>query len=66
MRELPLIVLLLTCALATSACATHGPDVKPTACPQLPPPPPALMQPPATEQAVRAELLEPQPPAMPR
>ncbi len=48
-------------ALALSACSSAGQVVK-QECPILPPVAASLMQEPTTEQRVRAELLQPQPP----
>lgn len=60
MRNRMRLMLLLICALAICGCASNG-GVKPLVCPSLPPVPQNLMQPPTTEQRVRAELFE-QPP----
>lgn len=58
MHSLSKAALSLICALAISGCATDGqPKVSP---PKLQPVPASLMQPPTTEQRVRAELFEPQ------
>jgi len=61
MRKLMLIALSLPCALALSACAPSGAVRPPITCPRLQPVPASLMQPPTTEQRVRAELFEPPP-----
>ncbi len=53
-----LMLLLLTCALALSACATTSPPVTPTACPKLPPAPANVMRPPTSEARLRALLFE--------
>ena len=67
MHKLLPTALLLTCALAMSACTGAGKRVPPPPiCPQLSPVPASLMVEPTTEQKVRAELLQPQPPATPR
>jgi len=60
------IVLLLVCALGVSGCAANSQAAKPVLCPKLPPVPPALLEPPTTEQRLRALLLEPAPSATPR
>ena len=57
---------LLTCALALCSCATTGAALQCPEPPKLPPLDPLLMQAPTTEQQVRAELLQPPPPAMHR
>ena len=59
MRKPMLTALLLTCALALSACTTGGAVRPPITCPRLQPVPASLMQPPSTEQRVRAELFTP-------
>lgn len=58
MRKLRASVWLMTFGLAVSGCASNGAAVR-TECPVLPQPPASLMQPPTTEQKVRAELFEP-------
>lgn len=59
------LLLLLACALATSACNSVGPAVKPE-CPRPAPVAASLMLEPQTERKVRAELFEPPPSATPR
>lgn len=67
MPKLLTMLLLLTCALAMSACTSAGkPQLQPASCPQPPQPPASLMVAPTTESKVRAELLAPPPRATPR
>lgn len=54
-----LLLLLLTSALALSACGMAGQAVKPSVCPTLPPPPSNVMRPPSAEQTLRGLLFEP-------
>lgn len=63
MQKHKAIVSLLICALAMSGCATSGKAAP--ACPVLPPIPASLTQKTDYVQQVRAELLEPSPPAKP-
>ena len=53
-----LLLLLLTCVLATSSCAGSGQRVKPTACPNPQPAPPNVMRSPNYEQKIRVILFE--------
>lgn len=54
-----LLLLLLTSALALSACGMAGQAVKPSVCPTLPPPPANVMRQPSAEQTLRELLFEP-------
>lgn len=65
MRHWKAGALSLTSLLALCACKTAGPVVPPS-CPKLAPVPASLMQPPETEQKVRAELFKPPPSATPK
>ncbi len=59
LRPRPSLMLLwLTCALATSGCATTSPPVTPIACPKLPPAPANVMRPPTSESRLRDLLFE--------
>ncbi len=53
-----LLLLLLTCVLATSSCAGSGQRVKPTVCPSPQPASPNVMRSPNYEQRIRAILFE--------
>ena len=58
MRKLCLLLLLLTCGLALSACATTSPPATQAVCPTLPPPSANVMRSPNYEQRSRATLFE--------
>ena len=53
-----LMLLLLTCVLAMSACGKSGPVVRPDYCPKPSPPPSSVMRLPQAEKQLRAELFE--------
>ena len=66
MQRNPLIALSLTCVMAISGCATNGPVLPPTQCPQLPQPPASLMNPPQYERELRQRLFQSVPEQMPK
>ncbi len=53
-----LLLLLLTCVLAMSACGKSGPAVRPDYCPKPSPAPSNVMRQPQYEQRLRGELFE--------
>lgn len=64
-KPLPMLLLPI-CALALCACAANGRNVKPVACPQVPPLPENLKQPLQAETRLRQLLFESGPSATQR
>ena len=66
MHKSSLTMTLLLCALALSACARNGRDVKQISCPEPQTPPPALMTSPDFEKKARRILFDSEPSATPK